>query len=66
MLHNISVIAMSIGTSGRLVIEIEPKLKQEIYAALKSKGLTLKEWFLEQSDSLLQEYDNKKIENENK
>lgn len=57
---------MSIGTSGRLVIEIEPKLKQEIYAALKSKGLTLKEWFLEQSDSLLQEYDNKKIENENK
>lgn len=57
---------MSIGTSGRLVIEIEPKLKQEIYAALKSKGLTLKEWFLEQSGSLLQENDNKKIENENK
>lgn len=44
---------MSIGSSGRVVIEIEPKLKQEIYASLKAKGLTLKEWFLLQSEALV-------------
>ncbi|GEA13627.1 hypothetical protein KUL49_40020 [Alteromonas sp. KUL49] len=49
---------MSIGTSGRLVIEIDPELKQEIYTKLKSNGMTLKEWFLLQSKELLN--DNKK------
>ncbi len=49
---------MSIGTSGRVVIEIEPELKQEIYTKLKSNGMTLKEWFLLQSKELLN--DNKK------
>lgn len=49
---------MSIGTSGRVVIEIEPELKQEIYTKLKSNGMTLKEWFLLQSNELLN--DNKK------
>ncbi|WP_348708297.1 hypothetical protein [uncultured Pseudoalteromonas sp.] len=49
---------MSIGTSGRVVIEIEPELKLEIYKILKSNGMTLKEWFLLQSKELLN--DNKK------
>lgn len=49
---------MSIGKSGRVVIEIEPELKQEIYTILKSNGMTLKEWFLLQSKELLN--DNKK------
>lgn len=49
---------MSIGRSGRVVIEIEPELKQEIYTKLKSNGMTLKEWFLLQSKELLN--DNKK------
>ena len=53
---------MSIGTSGRVVIEIEPELKQEIYTKLKSNGMTLKEWFLLQSKELLN--DNKKSKND--
>ncbi len=46
---------MSIGSSGRIVIEIDPQVKKELYSTLKSKGLTLKEWFLIQSKSLLKE-----------
>lgn len=37
---------MSIGTSGRIVIEIEPESKRLLYAALARDGLTLKDWFL--------------------
>ncbi len=37
---------MSIGTSGRIVIEIEPESKRQLYAALARDGLTLKDWFL--------------------
>ena len=51
---------MSIGSSGRVVIEIEPELKQQIYASLKARGLTLKEWFLLQSEELVK---NKNKEN---
>jgi hypothetical protein len=36
---------MSIGNSGRIVIEVEPKLKRFLYSALAKDGLTLKEWF---------------------
>ncbi len=49
---------MSIGSSGRIVIEIEPEMKREIYALLKEKGLTLKEWFLLQSKLLIEENKN--------
>jgi len=46
---------MAIGKSHRIVIEVEPGIKQEIYAALSLKGMTLKDWFLEQAaKSLLQ------------
>lgn len=37
---------MAVGNSGRIVIEIDPKRKARIYAALKTRGLTLREWFL--------------------
>ena len=37
---------MSIGSSGRIVIEVGPGLKRELYAALARDGSTLKEWFL--------------------
>lgn len=37
---------MSIGLSGRIVIEVPPTTKRELYAALARDGLTLKEWFL--------------------
>lgn len=37
---------MSIGGSGRIVIEIDPAMKRELYAALQRDQKTLKEWFL--------------------
>jgi len=44
---------MSIGTSGRIVIEVEPELKRELYANLARDGITLKEWFLQEARSYL-------------
>ena len=46
---------MSIGTSGRIVIEVDPELKQELHTTLRSEGTNLKAWFLEQADSFLAE-----------
>ena len=37
---------MAKGSSGRLVIEIDPELKQELYHALGEENLNLKQWFL--------------------
>lgn len=37
---------MARGPSGRIVLEVEPSLKQAIYAQLDRRGITLKEWFL--------------------
>jgi len=37
---------MPVGNSGRIVIEIDPELKQELYCALSEQGLNLKQWFL--------------------
>ena len=37
---------MAKGSSGRLVIEIDPDLKKELYQALGDEGLNLKQWFL--------------------
>lgn len=37
------------GTSGRVVIEIEPKLKNQLHAMLALEGKCLKEWFVEQA-----------------
>lgn len=37
---------MPVGESGRIVIEIDPELKQELYGALSENGLNLKQWFL--------------------
>lgn len=35
-------------TSNRVVIEVDPTQKQKIYAELKTRGLTMREWFLQQ------------------
>ena len=37
---------MAQGSSGRIVIEIEPELKQELYSALGNERMNLKQWFL--------------------
>ncbi|TAL16050.1 hypothetical protein EPN96_10560 [bacterium] len=41
------------GESGRLVIEIEPRLKRELYSALATEGSTLKAWFIETATNYL-------------
>ena len=46
---------MSIGNSGRVVIEIKPELKRELYAALSMNGKTLKDWFISQAEHYLRE-----------
>ena len=40
---------MSRGSSGRIVIEIDPLVKDSLYIALAKRKLTLKDWFLSQS-----------------
>ena len=34
------------GSSGRVIIEISPYLKRQLYEILDADGLTLKAWFL--------------------
>jgi len=46
---------MSIGNSGRIVIEVEPEAKRQLYAALAREGLTLKDWFLRSAENYLAE-----------
>lgn len=44
---------MSVGDSGRIVLEIDPEKKKLLYQTLKSEGLNMKEWFLLQAEQLL-------------
>lgn len=44
---------MSVGTSGRIVIEIDPELKKDLYEALDKEGLKLKQWFLANANQFL-------------
>ncbi len=46
---------MSIGSSGRIVIEVEPDVKRQLYAALAREGMSLKEWFLRNAEAYLEE-----------
>jgi len=46
---------MSIGTSGRIVIEMEPEIKRQLYSLLALDGLTLKDWFLREVNEYLEE-----------
>lgn len=46
---------MAKGSSGRIVIEIDPGLKQELYDALEKEDLKLKQWFLKNVETYLQD-----------
>ena len=46
---------MPIGSSGRIVIEVEPELKQALHETLRKNGSNLKEWFLERAQEFLEE-----------
>jgi len=37
---------MAVGSSNRIVIELPNGLKTKLYAVLKGKGMTLREWFV--------------------
>lgn len=38
---------MARGKSGRIILEVEPEVKKEIYLMLDRRGQTLKDWFLQ-------------------
>jgi hypothetical protein len=42
---------MARGESGRIVIEVDPTLKRELYAALALSGSTLKGWFVRSAEA---------------
>lgn len=44
---------MAKGNSGRIVIEIDPSFKDELYTALKKEELNMKEWFLTSAEQFL-------------
>ena len=46
---------MSIGTSGRIVIEVDPNLKRVLYSNLAVRGFTLKEWFIANAESFIRD-----------
>ena len=47
---------MAQGSSGRVVIDLEPEFKQLLHETLKSKGISLKHWFLKQAEALCEEH----------
>lgn len=44
---------MARGESGRIVIEVDPEIKNELYQKLKCEQTNLKAWFLVQVESYL-------------
>lgn len=41
------------GSSGRVVVEIDPTLKRRLHSKLAAEGKNLKEWFVRQVDAYL-------------
>jgi len=54
MLHNMGH-TMARGNSGRIVLEIDPSLKRRVYSALSAEGMTLKDWFVSNVTTYLEE-----------
>lgn len=44
---------MARGRSGRVVIEVDPALKRDLYVALATEEATLKDWFIQQAQAYL-------------
>ena len=47
---------MAQGKSGKIVIEVDPAFKEQLYATLKEQGSTMKDWFLGQARELCDEH----------
>jgi hypothetical protein len=43
------------GPSGRIVVDVDPEFKRELYTALASRGSTLKDWFIRIGQELCDE-----------
>jgi hypothetical protein len=52
---------MARGESGRIVLEIDPAEKQELYSALTRDGMTLKDWFLRRATEYLREREQRQL-----
>jgi hypothetical protein len=46
---------MAKGSSGRVVIELDPNLKKDLYAFLDQEGMTLKDWFIKSANRYVAE-----------
>lgn len=46
---------MSKGDSGRIVIEVEPALKRQLYSVLALDSCTLKEWFIQSANDYVKD-----------
>jgi hypothetical protein len=46
---------MAQGPSGRIVIEVDPTLKRELYSKLAAEGICLKEWFIRHATDYMAE-----------
>ncbi|EKO3591694.1 hypothetical protein P0F03_002373 [Vibrio metschnikovii] len=38
------------GESGRIVLEIDPKVKKQLYSKINRDGKTMKDWFLQKAE----------------
>ena len=57
---------MAKGQSGRIVIEVDPDLKRQLYSALAIDDLTLKDWFIAHAQSFVAQHDRKSSKAANK
>lgn len=44
---------MARGDSGRIVLQVDPDLKGDLYVELARRGLTLKAWFIGEAERLV-------------
>ncbi len=49
---------MSRGKSGRIVLEVDTSLKENLYISLAKKNLTLKDWFIKESKMFIEKVEN--------
>jgi len=50
----ITLVIMARGDSGRIVIEIDPKFKKDLYLSLAQRDLTMKDWFMKQAEEFIE------------
>lgn len=45
---------MAIGSSGRVVVELDPQLKHKLHVALREDGKNMKDWLVENAKAYLE------------